>query len=76
MDELSTIKKRREEEHKFGDVKKACEKAGVSPTIFQSALKKTRINDLTDKEMIVIKAFIEILDERKAERDALKQAMS
>ena len=72
MDELESIKRRRATEHQQGDVRKACERAGVSSTIFQSALRKTRIDELTDKEMKVLLAFREILDERIAERELLK----
>ncbi|MDR2057865.1 MAG: hypothetical protein LBP83_06230 [Dysgonamonadaceae bacterium] len=74
MNELEFIRKRRANEHQFGDVRKACEKAGVSPAVFQSALKKTLIDDLTDKEMSVIRAFTEILDRRKADKEALKKS--
>jgi hypothetical protein len=72
MDELRFIKNRRLYEHQFGDVRKACEKADVSPSVFQSALRKTKVDELTDKEMLVIRSFTDILDKRKAEKDALK----
>ena len=75
MDELQSIKKRRAIEHKQGDVKKACERAGVSATIFQSALRKTKIEDLTDKEVKVLMAFQEVLDERAAEKAILRQML-
>jgi hypothetical protein len=75
MDELKFIKERRLYEHQFGDVRKACEKAGVSPTVFQSALRKTKVNELTDKEMLVLRAFSDILDKRKADREALKNSI-
>lgn len=76
MDELEFIRNRRREEHHYGDVRKACERVGVSPPVFQAAIKKTLIDDLTDKEMQVIRAFIEILDERKAEKAELKSAFT
>ena len=76
MDELELIRHRRTTEHQFGDVRKACEKVGVSPAIFQSALKKTLIDDLTDKEILVIRAFTDILDERRAKKDALKKTIN
>ena len=75
MDELQSIKNRRATEHQQGDVKKACERAGVSATIFQSALRKTKIDDLTDKEIKVLMAFREILDERAAEKEILKKIL-
>ena len=74
MDELEFVRNRRATEHHYGDVRKACEKAGVTPPVFQSALKKKRIDDLTDKEMLVIHAFIAVLDERKADMEKLKKS--
>jgi len=75
MDELESIKKRRATEHHQGDVRKACERAGVSATVFQSALRKTKIDDLTDKEMKVLLTFREILDARIAEKEMLKKLL-
>jgi predicted GTPase len=72
MDELAFIKKRRTTEHHYGDVRKACEKVSVSPTVFQSAIKKTKIDELTDKEMLVISAYKDVLDERISRRESLK----
>jgi hypothetical protein len=72
MDELAEIRNRRATEHQFGDVRKACEKVGVSPTVFQTALKKTKIDNLTDREMQVIRAFADILDGRKKEKEVLR----
>jgi len=74
MDELEYIRNRRMSEHHYGDVRKACEKARVTPPVFQSAIKKTNIDDLTDKEISVIRAFIEVLDDRKAEKEFLKKS--
>ncbi|GHT03527.1 hypothetical protein FACS189440_12560 [Bacteroidia bacterium] len=75
MDELESIRKRRATEHQQGDVRKACERAGVSSTIFQSALRKTKVDDLTDKEMKVILAFRDVLDERVKEREMLRKLL-
>lgn len=75
MDELESIRKRRETEHQQGDVRRACDKVGVSTTIFQSAMRKTQIKDLTDKEIKVILAFREILDNRQAERELLRKKL-
>ena len=75
MDELEFIRKRRATEHHYGDVKKACEKAGVTPPVFQSAIRKKRIDDLTDKEILVVRAFIAVLDERKEEKELLKKSV-
>ena len=74
MDELEFIRKRRVEEHHYGDVRKACNKAGVTPPVFQSAIKKKLIDDLTNKEMLVIRSFLEVLDERKEEKELLKKS--
>ena len=75
MDELEPIKKGRSKNHHYGDVKKACERAKVSPAVFQSAMKKTQLADLTNKEAAVVNAFLEIQKERFIEREALKQLM-
>jgi hypothetical protein len=74
MDELELLKIRRKNEHHYGDVRKACERVGVSPSVFQSAVKKTLIEELTDKEIKVLRAFLTVLDERKIEKEALKQS--
>jgi hypothetical protein len=76
MDELELIRNRRATEHHYGDVRKACDKAGVTPPVFQSAIKKKRIDDLTDKEILVIRSFIEVLDERKGEKEVLKKQVN
>ena len=75
MDELEFIRNRRAAEHHYGDVRKACERAKVAPPVFQSAIKKKNIDDLTDNEILVIRAFIEVLDERKAEKELLKKSV-
>jgi len=75
MDELEYIRNRRTSEHQYGDVKKACEKAKVTPPVFQSAIKKKRIDELTDREILVIRSFMEVLDERKTEKELLKKAV-
>lgn len=75
MDELDSIRRRRTSEHRQGDVRKACERAKVSSTIFQSAMRKTKINDLTDKEIKVLLAFRDILDERIAEKESLRKLL-
>ena len=75
MDELEYIRHRRATEYHHGDVRKACERANVTPPLFQSAFRKSHIDDLTDKEILVIRAFMEILDERKAEKEILKKSL-
>ena len=75
MDELEFIRNRRAKEHHYGDVRKACERARVTPPVFQSAIKKKRIDDLTDKEMLVVRSYIEVLDERKEEKEMLKRSV-
>ncbi|GHT63292.1 hypothetical protein AGMMS50239_18940 [Bacteroidia bacterium] len=75
MDELELVRNRRNKNHHYGDIKRACERAKVSPAVFQSAMRKTRLVDLTDKETTVINAFLEIQKERVAEREALKESL-
>ena len=75
MDELEFIRNRRATEHRYGDVRKACERAEVTPPVFQSAIKKKCIDDLTNKEIMVIRSYIEVLDERKAEKEMLKKSL-
>lgn len=76
MDELEFVRNRRETEHHYGDVRKACERAKVTPPVFQSAIRKKRIDDLTDKELLVVRSFIDVLDERRAEKEILKKSIS
>ncbi|GHT62307.1 hypothetical protein FACS189451_06330 [Bacteroidia bacterium] len=75
MDELELVKNKRSKNHHYGDIKKACERVSVSPAVFQSAMRKTQLANLTDKELAVVNAFLEIQKERNAERDALLEAM-
>jgi len=75
MDELEFIRKRRDSEHHYGDVRKACERAKVTPPVFQSAIRKSSIDELTDKEILVIRSFIDVLDERKTEKEMLKKTV-
>jgi len=75
MDELEFVRKLRATEHHYGDVRKACEKAGVTPPVFQAAIKKKSIDDLTDKEIRVVRSFMEVLEERKAEKEILKKSV-
>jgi len=75
MDELEFVRNRRSTEHHYGDVRKACERAKVTPPVFQSAIRKKSFDDLTDKEILVVRAFIEVLDERKTEIDLLKKSV-
>ncbi|GHT53001.1 hypothetical protein AGMMS49982_14780 [Bacteroidia bacterium] len=75
MDELERIRRRRADEHRQGDVRRSCERAGVSTTVFQSALRKKKIDDLTDKEMKVIIQFKEVLDERIIKHEELRQML-
>jgi hypothetical protein len=38
-------------------------------------MKKKQINDLTTKEILVVRCFIDILEERKIEKDKLRQSV-
>ena len=73
MNALDVIKKRRKQEHVKGDIRKACEKSGLTPVVFQTALKKQKIEDLNDKELCIVEAYLEILNERIRERNRLKE---
>lgn len=73
MDELELIKNKRSKYRHYGDIKKACIRANVSPAVFQSAMKKTHWADLTDREISVLNAFLAVQKERFAEREALKE---
>jgi hypothetical protein len=75
LDELELVKNKRNQDHHYGDIKKACTRAKVSPAVFQSAMKKTQLEDLSDKEMAVVIAFLEIQKERFVEKEILKNAM-
>mgnify|MGYP001365047986 FL=1 len=74
-DTLSIIKERIENESKHGDKAKACRRAGISPTTYESGIKKSIYDDLTDGEEAVLLAHIAILDERKKERDKISRAI-
>jgi hypothetical protein len=76
MEELEYIRNRKKEEQHKGDVRKACEKVGVTPPVLQLALKKNRLDDLSDKEIRVLKAYLEILNERQKEKERLKDLMN
>lgn len=73
MNQLEKIKKRRQTEHHKGDVRKACEMAGVLPPVFQSAMKKMKIEDLNEKEIKVLLAYEHVLNERKNMLEEIKQ---
>ena len=64
MDELEKIKERISRETIRDDRANACAAVGVSTTVFRTAMKKTRLSDLTDAEEKVLDKVREILDER------------
>lgn len=72
-DLLIIWKERIEKESKYGDKKKAYEKAGVSETTYDNAMKKKSIDDLTDTEFEVMSEHINILEERKQKREERKR---
>lgn len=73
MSDMERVRAQRRNEHRKGDVRKACEKCGVTPPVFQSALKKEKIEDLTEKELRVIYAYLEIQNERRKENEYLRE---
>ncbi|WP_018109731.1 hypothetical protein [Bacteroides propionicifaciens] len=64
-DILQTWKERIINESKRGDRIKACRNAGFTYTTHQFAMKKATLADLTDGELSVLAANIQILDNRK-----------
>lgn len=69
--ELEIIKNRINSEKKYGDVEKACDKANVSRTVFNTAMEKSSYDDLTDGECNTLTAMLEVLDDRKQSRERL-----
>ena len=76
MDDLETIRNRKAKEHQRGDVRKACEMCGLTPVFLQSALKKSRIEDLTEKELRIVWAYLEVLNDRRREKKQLMDFVS
>lgn len=72
-DILTIWKERIEKESKHGDKKKACDVAGSTASTYLNAMKKERFDDLTNGEQRTLQALVEILDERKAEQQKLKE---
>lgn len=72
-DLLDIWKETIEKESKHGDKKKAYERAGVSETTYDNAMKRTSVDDLTDSEFEVLSEHIKIIDERKQKRAERKK---
>lgn len=72
-DVLSIWKERITKETKHGDKKKACDAAGTTPTTYLTALKKEKLDDLTDGELKTLSELITILDERKEKLTQIHQ---
>jgi hypothetical protein len=72
-DILSIWKERINKESKHGDKKKACDAAGSTASTYLNAMKRETFDDLTDGEQSTLQALIEILDERKAKQQKLKE---
>ncbi|MBF0577705.1 hypothetical protein [Dysgonomonas sp. GY617] len=68
-DLLHIWKERIQKESKHGDKKKAYQKASVSETTYDNAMKRETIDDLTDSEFEVLSQHIVVLDERKQKRE-------
>lgn len=60
------------EEKRHGDITTACDNVGVTDTVFETAKKKTSVDDLSPKEQAVIAEMVDILDSRKEQTKALK----
>lgn len=76
MNELDLLRERKKREHRKGDGRTVCERCGVSPALFQAAFRKKEVEDLSDREMFVIRTYIEILDKRKEEREKLRDTIA
>lgn len=72
-DVLIIWKERIGSETKHGDKKKACDAAGTTPTTYLTALKKEKLDSLTDGELKTLSALIAILDERKEKLTQIHQ---
>lgn len=65
-DLLEIWKERIKNESKRGDKAEAIRRADVTQPTYDTGFRKTKLADLTDKELEVIEAHINVLDERKA----------
>lgn len=65
-DLLLVWKERILKESKRGDKAEAIRRADVTQPTYDSGFRKAKLADLTDKEVEVIEAHINVLDERKA----------
>ncbi|MDR1090716.1 MAG: hypothetical protein LBL79_06540 [Prevotella sp.] len=61
---LLQLRERKEREGQYGDVKAACDKVGVTISVFFKAIKKENIDSLTTTELETLTAYKEILDNR------------
>lgn len=64
-DKLLIVKERIAKEGLTGDQAQAARKAGVTPTVVTTALKKERWDVLTKKERKAAMSLLRVLDERK-----------
>lgn len=71
--DLAATKKRILSEKMYGDVAKACDRVGVSYTVYKTAIAKDNYDELTAAEMDVLLHVIEIIDERAETRKKLTQ---
>jgi hypothetical protein len=74
--ELEAIKERFRKERRYGDVRKACKLAGCSDAVYRSAIILDKYEDLTDGQVDVFCKLIDILDERRANRDKIAKHIS
>ena len=75
MDELEKIKERIRTETIRDDRANACAAVGFSTTVFRTAMKKTRLSDLTEAEGKVLNEVLNILDARIQRHNRLLNPM-
>ena len=62
--DLAAVKERIKREHRKGDIKEACRRAGIEESVYRYAMQRKRIEDLRPFEIKAIFAVISLLDER------------
>lgn len=65
------IKERIRKEKQSGDIQAAADRAGCSRSVFDRAMKKDELDSLTSAETSVIYRVVEVLDERRAQKERI-----
>ena len=69
---FTKIKARIKSDKQNRDIPKVCNRVGVSTQIYWSAMKRNTIDELTGDELLVIRGFLRLLDERKEALEEVK----